>query len=93
MLEAHLQDVQDLLLEKKNEYEEMTDFSSRTDEQLPPHVPLRSPPALGRPFTPNSRQESVSAALKSPKMPALGYFNVSSPAPKSPRSPLKRGAY
>jgi histone deacetylase 6 len=39
---------------------------------------LRSPPPLGR------------AALKSPKMPPLGYFSVSAHSPRSPRSPLKR---
>jgi histone deacetylase 6 len=93
MLEEHLKEVQDLLLEKKNEFEEMNDLSSRTDEQIPANAPLRSPPALGRAFTPAARQESVGAALKSPKMPAMGYFNVSSPAPKSPRSPLKRGGH
>jgi histone deacetylase 6 len=93
MLEEHIKEVQDLLLEKKNEFEEMDDQSSRADEQIPANAPLRSPPALGRAFTPVSRQESVAAALKSPKMPAMGYFNVSSPTPKSPRSPLKRGGY
>jgi histone deacetylase 6 len=90
MLEEHLKEVQDLLLEKKREFEEMNDSSSRTDDAAA--APLRSPLALGRAFTPTTRQESsMSSALKSPKMPALGYFSVSSPTPRSPKSPLKRG--
>jgi histone deacetylase 6 len=90
MLDVHFKEVQDLLLEKKSEYEEMNDMSSRTDDQVPATAALRSPPLLGRAFTPNPRQESVSNALKSPKLPQVGYFSVSSHSPRSPRSPLKR---
>jgi histone deacetylase 6 len=92
MLVAHMAEVQKYLLEKTAEYEEMNDVSSRTDDQIPAAGPLRSPPSLARAFTPKARQESVSDALKSPKMPALGYFSVPSHSPRSPRSPMKRGA-
>jgi histone deacetylase 6 len=54
MLEEHLKEVQDLLLEKKSEYEEMNDVSSRTDDQV--QATVRSPPLFSGPFTPNSRQ-------------------------------------
>jgi histone deacetylase 6 len=90
MLETHLREVQDLLLERKSVYEEMNDMSSRTDDQMPAAPALRSPPTLGRAFTPHSRQESTSNALKSPKLPPMGYFSVSAHSPRSPRSPLKR---
>jgi histone deacetylase 6 len=83
MLEAHMKDVQDYLIEKKEEYEEMNDVSSRADDQIPAVEPLKSPPALGRGFTPRTRQGSV---------PKMGYFTVPSHSP-SPRSPLKRGAF
>jgi histone deacetylase 6 len=92
MLEAHMKDVQDYLIEKKEEYEEMNDVSSRADDQIPAVEPLKSPPALGRGFTPRTRQGSVPDALKSPQMPKMGYFTVPSHSP-SPRSPLKRGAF
>ncbi|KAH3955578.1 hypothetical protein HBH64_124100 [Parastagonospora nodorum] len=92
MLEAHMEDVQKLLLEKTAEYAEMNDVSSLTDDQIPATGPLRSPPALARAFTPRVRQESMSDALKSPKLPAVGFFSVPSHSPRSPRSPLKRGA-
>lgn len=79
MLEEHLSDVQNLLLEKKAEYEEKSQDSSRADD-VPPA--LRSPPIIGG--------GGVGGGLRSPKGPPLGYFSVSSPVPKSPRSPMKR---
>jgi len=91
MLEAHLVEVQKLLLEKKSEYEEMNDTSSHTDDQMQMTSGLRSPPQLGAAFTPSTRQSSVPKAEKTPKMPPVGFFSVSSPSPRSPRSPLKRG--
>jgi len=92
MLEAHMEDVQKYLLEKTAEYAEMNDVSSVADDQIPATGPLRSPPSLARAFTPRARQESMSDALKSPKLPAVGFFSVPSHSPRSPRSPLKRGA-
>jgi histone deacetylase 6 len=92
MLEAHMKDVQDYLIEKKEEYEEMNDISSRAEDQIPAVEPVKSPPALARAFTPRLRQESIPDALKSPKMPTMGYFSVPSHSP-SPKSPFKRGAF
>jgi histone deacetylase 6 len=88
MLEEHLKEVQDLLLEKKSEYEEMNDVSSRTDDQV--QATVRSPPLFSGPFTPNSRQESMTKATKSPILPPVGIFSMPSHSPKSPRSPLKK---
>ncbi|KAH7411651.1 putative histone deacetylase [Phaeosphaeria sp. MPI-PUGE-AT-0046c] len=79
MLEEHLSDVQNLLLEKKAEYEERSEASSRADEGA-----LRSPPIIG------GGGNGGGNLLRSPKGPALGYFSVSSPVPKSPRSPMRR---
>lgn len=90
MLEEHLSEVQDLLLEKKREYEETNDVSSHTDEQMSSTAPggngLRSPPLIGG----SSSTRPDSGALRSPKMPPVGYFSVPSHSPRSPRSPLKR---
>ncbi|KAH8716962.1 hypothetical protein GQ44DRAFT_775716 [Phaeosphaeriaceae sp. PMI808] len=87
MLEEHLEEVQDLLLKKKSEFEDRHDLSNRTDDQSQGAGGLRSPPSLGSAFTPTPRQD---AALKSPKLPQMGYFSVPSHSPRSPRSPLKR---
>jgi len=90
MLEQHLEEVQNLLLEKKGEFDEMNDLSSRTDEG-PQHMAkgLRSPPLPSasqtpKRFDPGNRQEG--AILKSPKMPQMGLFSAS----PGPRSPIKR---
>jgi histone deacetylase 6 len=91
MLEQHLEAVQSLLLEKKSEFEEMNDISSRTDEG-PQNMStgLRSPPVpsashTSRSFDPGSQQEGAANLLRSPKMPQMGLFSGS-----SPRSPVKR---
>jgi histone deacetylase 6 len=89
MLEAHLKEVQDLLLEKKSEFEETTDSSSRTDEGMQSMTSgLRSPPLPSGLHTPKNgaRQESASNALRN-AMPSIAMFGVS---PKGPRSPVKR---
>jgi histone deacetylase 6 len=89
MLEEHLQEVQELLLEKKSEFEETDDLSSRTDEG-PQNMAsgLRSPPLPSGLHTPQNgvRQESVGNALRN-GMPPMAMFGVS---PKRPRSPVKR---
>ncbi|KAI4693834.1 uncharacterized protein J4E84_002410 [Alternaria hordeiaustralica] len=87
MLEQHLDEVQSLLLEKKSEFEEMNDISSRTDEG-PQNTAagLRSPPVASASHTSRRfEQEAASNLLKSPKMPQMGLFSAS-----SPRSPVKR---
>ncbi|KAL5114205.1 Histone deacetylase hda1 [Pleosporales sp. CAS-2024a] len=93
MLEAHMEEVQELILAKTAEYAEVNDLSSVTNDPIPAAEPLRSPPSLSRAFTPKTRQEIAGEALKSPKMPAMGYFTVPTHSPRSPRSPLKRGAF
>ncbi|KAF2826405.1 hypothetical protein CC86DRAFT_351075 [Ophiobolus disseminans] len=91
MLEAHLEEVQKLLLEKKSEYEEMIDISSQTDDQTQMTSGLRSPPQLGGAFTSHSRQSSASNAVKmTSKGPEMGFFTAQTYGPKTPRSPLKR---
>ncbi|KAI4631312.1 hypothetical protein J4E83_002843 [Alternaria metachromatica] len=87
MLEQHLDEVQSLLLEKKSEFEEMNDISSRTDEGPQNTVAgLRSPPVASASHTSRRfEQEAASNLLKSPKMPQMGLFSAS-----SPRSPVKR---
>jgi histone deacetylase 6 len=89
MLEEHLEEVQKLLLEKKSEFEETTDSSSRTDDG-PQNMAsgLRSPPLPSGLHTPKNgaRQESVTNASRN-GMPQMGMFGVSS---KGPRSPVKR---
>jgi histone deacetylase 6 len=80
MLEEHLPEVQALMLQRKLEYEELNDVSSRTDEP----VQLKSPPRglLGGKFA----NEGMGG--KTPKGgPPVGMFSVS----PGPRSPLKRG--
>jgi histone deacetylase 6 len=85
MLEEHLPEVQALLLEKKHEYEEMNDVSSRTDEQV--QLPLKSPPrAFATKFANDREGMGMGMAVRSPKGPPVGLFSVS----PSPRSPLKR---
>ncbi|KAI4946549.1 hypothetical protein J4E91_007237 [Alternaria rosae] len=87
MLEQHLEEVQNLLLEKKSEFEEMNDISSRTDEG-PQNMAagLRSPPIANASHTSRRfEQEAAANLLKSPKMPQMGLFSAS-----SPRSPIKR---
>jgi histone deacetylase 6 len=88
MLEQHLEEVQTLLLEKKGEFEEMNDLSSRTDEG-PQNMAagLRSPPLPSvsqtpKRFDPGNRQEG--AVLKSPKMPQMGLFSAKSPIKRPP---------
>ena len=95
MLRVHLEEVQELLLEKKSELEDMDDTSSRTDEGPPTTTPIglqSSPlpnvPYSSRRFDPGARQDNVINALKSPKMPAVGLFAVS-PKTSGTRS-LKR---
>ena len=85
MLEEHLEEVQQLLLEKKNQFEEMNDLSSRTDEG--PKSGLRSSPLPSSVHTPRNgaRGESAANALRN-AMPPMGIFSAS---PKGPRSPVK----
>lgn len=96
MLEEHLEEVQNLLLEKKSEFEETNGMSSQTDEALQTAAGgLRSPPLPSGAHTPKMqamglREGSVPQSLRSPKLPTLGYFSVSSASPRSPRSPMKR---
>lgn len=96
MLEEHLEEVQNLLLEKKSEFEETNGLSSQTDEgQQFAAGGLRSPPLLSGAHTPKfpepgSRQEGVPNSLRSPRLPPVGLFSVSSMSPRSPRSPMKR---
>ena len=96
MLEEHLEEVQNLLLEKKSEFEERNSHSSQTDEGQQFSVGgLRSPPLPGGMHTPKFpesgiRHENMANSLRSPKMPPLGMFSVSSMSPRSPRSPMKR---
>lgn len=95
MLEQHLEEVQELLLEKKSEFEEMNDISSRTDEGPQTTAmglqssPLPRAPYDSKRFEPSARQENTVNALKSPKMPAVGLFAVS-PKTSGTRSPMKR---
>jgi histone deacetylase 6 len=89
MLEEHLEEVQELLLEKKSEFEETNDLSSRTDEGPQTMASgLRSPPLPIGLHTPKNgaRQESVASALRN-TMPPMAMFSIS---PKGPRSPIKR---
>lgn len=95
MLEQHLEEVQELLLEKKSEFDEMNDISSRTDEG--PQTtsmglqssPLPNAPYNSKRFEPGALQDNAMNALKSPKMPAVGLFAVS-PKTSGTRSPMKR---
>jgi histone deacetylase 6 len=89
MLEEHLEEVQGLLLEKKSEFEETNDLSSRTDEGPQTMASgLRSPPLPSGLHTPRNgaRQESVTSALRN-TMPPMAMFGVGT---KGPRSPIKR---
>lgn len=90
MLEEHFEEVQTMLLEMKNDSEENTASSSQTDEG-PQSISggLRSPPIIGN----NTSRASGNRGddnLRSPRMPALGYFSATAASPRSPRSPLKR---
>ena len=98
MLAEHQEEVQDVLLQKKKEFEELNDLSSRTDEEPQAVMPpgLQSPPLLGGTHVsthhsePGSRRDSVPNALRSPRMPAVGMFGVASSSPRSPMSPVKK---
>ena len=86
MLEEHLEQVQSLLLEQKSEFDEETDdMSSRTDEG-PQTVEART--SRIRSVSHTSRLSDASDILRSPRLPQIGLFTVSSP--RSPRSPMKR---
>ncbi|EOA88363.1 uncharacterized protein SETTUDRAFT_160266 [Exserohilum turcica Et28A] len=91
MLEQHLEEVQDLLWEKKSEFEELNEISSRTEEG-PQNVAtgLQSSPLPTAPYA-SKRFETANApnALKSPRMPAVGLFAVS-PKTSGARTPMKR---
>jgi hypothetical protein len=91
MLEEHFEEVQTMLLEMKNDSEENTGSSSQTDEGPQSlSAGFRSPPIIGN----NMPRVSVNRgdeSMRSPKMPALGYFSVPAASPRSPRSPMKRG--
>jgi histone deacetylase 6 len=104
MLDEHREEVQDLLLSRRNTELEDEDTSSPTDDgqQAPTSNGLRSP--FRATFaTPSARQGSVrqgsaTGSLQSPKMPGgaagppVGLFHVGSPkVGSSPRSPMKRG--
>jgi hypothetical protein len=89
MLLAHEDEVQELLLSKKNDFQEAEQKKSRLAKNK--QQGLRSPP-LPREPTPrlNSRHGSVPTSTKgSPSMPQIGYFNVN--VLNSPKSPLKKG--
>lgn len=93
MLVEHFREVQTLLSEMKSEFEEKAAQSSQTDEDLNSSVGgLRSPPLPSGAHTPKHSSVGLreEQTLRSPKMPALGYFSVSSASPRSPRSPMKR---
>lgn len=89
MLLAHEDEVRELLLSKKVEFEEAEQKKSRLIKNK--QQALRSPP-LPRESTLrlNSRHGSVPTSAKgSPGMPQIGYFNVN--VSNSPKSPLKKG--
>jgi histone deacetylase 6 len=91
MLEEHIKEVQTLLSEKKSEFQDSEDLSSRTDEGPQTMVTgLRSPPPPSGSHTPKRFEPGAgpSELLRSPRGPTLGYFSVSSP--RSPRSPVKK---
>jgi hypothetical protein len=85
MLEAHFEQVQNLMLEMRSEYEERNGTSSQPDDPSLASRGLRSPPRFGGAMTPISWQGSAQNGARGPQ---LGIFSVTSP--KSPRSPLKR---
>ena len=94
MLEHHRQEVQDLLRQKRVEYEEERRLAALADEE---QQGLRSPPLpvstpVKRLNNGNGRTGGISSPT-SPKLPQMGYFSVGSPDPRSPRSPapLRRG--
>ncbi|KAL6708309.1 Histone deacetylase hda1 [Coniothyrium glycines] len=87
MLEEHLEDVQNLLLERKSELGESDDYSSRTDDGAQAMVSgLRSPPLPGGSHTP--RRSGPPEASRSPLLPPVGMWTV--PDSRSPRSPMRR---
>ncbi|KAF1844706.1 uncharacterized protein K460DRAFT_284171 [Cucurbitaria berberidis CBS 394.84] len=96
MLEEHLEEVQNLLLTKKSEFEKENSLSSQTDDAQQSAVGgFRSPPLPGGSHTPKFpepglRHESMPHPVRSPKLPPLGLFSVSTMSPMSPRSPMKR---
>lgn len=96
MLDEHLEYVKAILLEKKIEFEENDDVSSRTDEGPQSLAAgFRSPPLRGRSIAANQfesdlRQESATRLPRSPKLPPVGMFGVPLASPRSPLSPMKR---
>ncbi|KAF2688822.1 hypothetical protein K458DRAFT_384988 [Lentithecium fluviatile CBS 122367] len=97
MLTHHQEDVREYLLEKKTEYEARERQASLANsfQQGLKSPPLPSGSGSRSPALADSRQGSASG-VRSPKMPPLGFFTVStnSPrlgtgSPRSPRSPLK----
>ncbi|KAF2180195.1 putative histone deacetylase [Zopfia rhizophila CBS 207.26] len=93
MLVAHRDEVTAILLERKDKYEG-TDTESRVAEVI--QQGLRSPPLPSGTSTPVTRTNNTDnrpaaphAAVRSPKMPPVGFFTVSN-SPRSPHSPMKR---
>ena len=85
MLAEHKEEVQALLLQRKQAHEEENAAIRLAEEE---QYGLRSPPLPGVLQSSREGRHPSTPLIKSPKMPPLGYFNVSSP--KSPRSPMKR---
>lgn len=83
MLVGHRQEVQDLLLEKKNEFTEDIENSTPTDDdqQTALNGGFRSPP---RGFDTQAIKARHANGLRG--LPPVGVF--SSPVPRSPRSPM-----
>lgn len=90
MLNEHEDEVRELLLRKKNEYdqeeeqeEEESHFANAKQSGL------RSPPlpsGTTSRLSAEPRYGSVPLSERTPKLPPIGYFNVSN----SPKSPLKK---
>jgi len=96
MLDAHLEEIQALLLEKRSEFEEKNNLSTCADQGLQSLAAgFRSPCFPGpsnaaNPIDPGLRHESVARMLRSPKMPPVGMFSMPPTSPRSPMSPIKR---
>ena len=89
MLLAHEDEVRELLLSKKTEFQEVEKKKSRLAKNK--QQALRSPP-LPRESTPrlNNRHGSVPTSNKgSQGLPEIGFFGVN--VANSPKSPLKKG--
>lgn len=83
MLVGHKNEVQDLLLERRNDFSDDTEVSTPTDEdqQSIPNGGFRSPPqAL------DAIKAGHANGLRN--LPSVGLF--SSPVPRSPKSPMGR---